>query len=259
MRNAVSWPPGSAANRQPLSDGARISAVGIRGPIIAPEAEKPQTMTKMLRTAAILALAIPLSAPAADRLKVQITAELATVTVMHNGKPVTIRRNQNRDSTVDPAFARTSRECPPFCIQPAVLAPGVETIGELEVLEYLKRHSDGDDSVLVIDSRTPDWVKRGTIPGSVNIPWTTLNVARSDPFTIADTLEERFGAQQLEGLWDFSNARTLVLFCNGMWCGQSPSNIRSLLRIGYPAHKIKWYRGGMQDWSILGLTTVKPQ
>ena len=50
--------------------------------------------------------------------------------------------------------------------------------------------------------------------------------------------------------------RTLVLFCNGMWCGQSPNNILNLLRFGYPAEKLKWYRGGMQDWEILGLTTI---
>ena len=48
------------------------------------------------------------------------------------------------------------------------------------------------------------------------------------------------------------------MFCNGMWCGQSPANIRTLLRFGYPADKLKWYRGGMQDWEILGLTTVTP-
>jgi hypothetical protein len=28
--------------------------------------------------------------------------------------------------------------------------------------------------------------------------------------------------------------------------------------MGYPAHKIKWYRGGIQDWMIMGLTVVKP-
>jgi hypothetical protein len=32
-----------------------------------------------------------------------------------------------------------------------------------------------------------------------------------------------------------------------------------LLKIGYPAHKLFWYRGGMQDWENLGLTTVKPE
>jgi rhodanese-related sulfurtransferase len=31
----------------------------------------------------------------------------------------------------------------------------------------------------------------------------------------------------------------------------------TLLKYGYPADKIKWYRGGMQNWTALGLTTVK--
>ena len=69
-------------------------------------------------------------------------------------------------------------------------------------------------------------------------------------------MENEFGVKESEGLLDFSDAKTLVLFCNGMWCGQSPNNIKNLLRFGYPAHKIKWYRGGMQDWEMLGLTTV---
>ena len=59
-------------------------------------------------------------------------------------------------------------------------------------------------------------------------------------------------------VFDFSKAKTLVMFCNGMWCGQSPANIKTLLKYGYPPEKIKWYRGGMQDWEILGLSTVKP-
>lgn len=187
-----------------------------------------------------------------------ISQEIDSVEVIHNGRNVTIMRNQNTANTVHPTYAKTSRKCPPFCIQPAKVAEGVETIGELEMLDYLKRSSAGDHTILVIDSRTPDWVKNGTIPGSINIPWTELKQgAGADPFTIADILEERFGAQSLEGLWDFSNAKTLVLFCNGMWCGQSPSNIKTLLRFGYPAHKLKWYRGGMQNWHNLGLTVVK--
>ena len=207
---------------------------------------------------AAAALTLSFSASMAADLKVKITPDIASVTVKHNGKDVTIQREQKKDATVIPAFAKTSRPCPPFCIQPAVLAPGVETIAEVEVLDYLKRMNGGDDSILVIDSRTPDWVKRGTIPGAINIPWTTLNISKSDPFTIVDTLEKHFNVKAQEDLYDFSNAKTLVMFCNGMWCGQSPNNIKSLLKIGYPSHKIKWYRGGMQDWSILGLTTVVP-
>jgi rhodanese-related sulfurtransferase len=71
-------------------------------------------------------------------------------------------------------------------------------------------------------------------------------------------LVNKFGANEKGEGYDFSKARTLVMFCNGMWCGQSPTNIKTLIKMGYPAEKIKWYRGGMQDWEILGLTTVKP-
>ena len=205
-------------------------------------------------TAAAAAL-LPLSASAMD---VNITPKVGSVDVKHGGGTVTIQRNQNQKNTVNPAFAKTSRKCPPFCIQPSSLAPGVETIAEVEMLDYLKRMSAGDDSIVVIDSRTPDWVGRGTIPGARNVPWTKLNPAKgADPLSIADIMEEVFGVKSLEGLMDFSNARTAVMFCNGMWCGQSPNNIKNLLKFGYPAHKIKWYRGGMQNWEILGLTTVK--
>jgi rhodanese-related sulfurtransferase len=194
---------------------------------------------------------------AADETAVKVTRDLASVGVMHEGRKVTIQRNQDQNNTVNPAFAKTSRKCPPFCIQPMQLAPGVDTIGELEMLDYLQRMSEGDNSILVIDSRTPDWVKRGTIPGSVNLPWTRLNPAKgADPISIGEILTEQFGAKDLEGLWDYTDAKTLVLYCNGMWCGQSPNNISNLLRFGYPAHKLKWYRGGMQNWENLGLTTV---
>lgn len=197
------------------------------------------------------------SAPAAD-MAVKITPTMASVTVMHNGKPVTIQRNQDQKNNVNPAFAVTSRACPPFCVQPYTLIPGVETIGEVEMLGYLKKMSDGDKSIVVIDSRTPDWVVRGTIPGSVNLPYTKLDETKgADPIGIAEAMEV-FGVKEAGKGWDFSNAKTIVLFCNGMWCGQSPNNIRTLSKMGYPLAKIKWYRGGMQNWENLGLTTVTP-
>ncbi len=216
------------------------------------------TPYKALVATSILSAALAAHGNAlAEDLQVKITPEIGSVEVMHNGKKVTIQRNQDQKNTVKDAFAKTSRKCPPFCIQPSTLAPGVETIGEVEMLDYLAKMNAGDDSILVVDSRTPDWVKKGTIPGAVNIPWTTLNPAKgADPISIGEIMEDKFNVKQLEGLWDYSNARTLVLFCNGMWCGQSPNNIKNLLKFGYPANKIKWYRGGMQDWEILGLSTV---
>jgi rhodanese-related sulfurtransferase len=189
---------------------------------------------------------------------VGITPDMSSVEVMHNGKPVTIERNQDNKNTIAADYALTSRPCPPFCIRPIKLATGVETIGELEMIDYLVAAGKPGNRILVIDSRTPDWVEKGTIPGSVNIPWTLLKEDTSDPITIAEILEKRFGARNEDVFWNFSEAKTLVLFCNGMWCGQSPRNIQTLLKYGYPADRIKWYRGGMQNWQALGLTTVKP-
>ena len=213
--------------------------------------------TRLMATFVLIS-AVALSAfPAVADKPVGITSKMMDAEVVHDGTKVKITRNQNNKNTVNPSFSKTSRPCPPFCIQPAALAPGVETIGELEVIDYLKKMAAGDDSILLIDSRTPDWVKKGTIPGAVNIPWTKLNPAKgADPLTIGEILQDQFGVKESEGLWNFKDAKTLVLFCNGMWCGQSPNNIENLLKFGYPAHKLKWYRGGMQDWEILGLSTI---
>jgi rhodanese-related sulfurtransferase len=211
--------------------------------------------TLFAASALFTSLVLPMAASALD---VNLTADLPSVDVMHGGKKVTIMRNQDEKNTINPDFAKTSRKCPPFCIQPSELAPGVETIGELEVLHYLKKMSDGDASIMVVDSRTPDWVEKGTIPGAINIPWDKLNIGKSDPITVQELLEKHFGVKNQDGFYMFDNAKTVVMFCNGPWCGQSPTNIKGLLKIGYPANKIKWYRGGMQDWEVLGLNTVKP-
>ena len=215
---------------------------------------------KSLVGASALVLTIAFSANiSAAKMAVGITPDMQKADFTVDGKKHSISRNQDQKNLVSPAFAKTSRKCPPFCIQPAVLAPGVETIAEVEVINYLKKMGAGDKTIMVIDSRTPDWVAKGTIPGAVNLPWTALNPAKgASPIDIADIMTGKFGAVENEGLWDYSNAKTLVMFCNGMWCGQSPNNIKNLLKFGYPADKIKWYRGGMQDWEILGLTTVKP-
>ena len=207
----------------------------------------------------IAALTLPITVIAGSHEKpVGITSTLTEQEVMHDGEAVIIKRNQNSTNTIASDYALTSRPCPPFCIQPMDLAPGVETIGELELLAMMEKMNFGELDGLLIDSRTPDWAEKGMIPGAINLPWTTLSVKKSDMFTISDIFETTFGAIPLDGMWDYSNAKTLILYCNGAWCGQSPTNIRTLLTLGYPAHKIKWYRGGMQSWQGFSLTVVKP-
>lgn len=225
-------------------------------------------------SAAVLALTLSATV-SAEKLEVGITPDMQKLDFTHDGKSYTIMRNQDQKNNVNENFAKTSRKCPPFCIQPMVLAPGVETLGEVEVIHYIKKMSEGEN-ILLVDSRTPDWVERGTIPGAKNLPWTKLNPAKGATTEgIIEVMTKEFGAKLAEGAdaftvdeavaegnagkaFDYSQAKTLVMFCNGMWCGQSPNNILNLLKFGYPADKIKWYRGGMQDWEVLGLSTVKP-
>jgi len=219
---------------------------------------------KVLITLALVG-SVALSGLALAAPKAKITPGMESLDVMHNGKTVTIRRVDDREARIPEAYNHHSRHCPPFCIQPMQIIPGVDTVGELEVLGYLKRISNGDRSVMLVDSRTPDWTSRGTIPGSVNIPWDKINIDVAGNFeieaeaeTLHDILVNSFGVQLVDGKWDFRKAKTLVLFCNGIWCPQSSVNIKTLIKMGYPAYKLKWYRGGMKDWVSVGLTTVKP-
>jgi len=211
---------------------------------------------RALQTALMALLLLP---PMALATEVGITAQLPFLEIMHKGQPVQIERNADTFNTIEPDFSLTSRPCPPYCVQPMSLGAGVETLGELELLDYLKRASL-DGQILIVDSREPDWIARsGLIPGAVNLPWTDLHPSHADQDKIVETLTFRFGATYQGKLWNFENAKTLILYCNGPWCGQSPTNIRQLLALGYPAQKLKWYRGGMQAWKALGFNTVRPE
>lgn len=193
-----------------------------------------------------------------ESLEVRITEDLPYIEVPHGGEKVLLMRHQDPAHRIVPPYQKTARSCPPYCVQPMQIAPGVETIGELELIEYIARIAEGESDLLLVDSRTREWVARGTIPAAINIPYTKLDPAYARPEQIAELLQLEFGASTADGLWDFSSVKTLVFFCNGAWCGQSPTNIKALLALGYPAHKIKWYRGGLQAWEQLGLTTVAP-
>ena len=192
--------------------------------------------------AAVVMAALAPGALAADEITVGIASDRPTVTVETPDGPVEIGRDQNPEARLEGDWALTSRACPPFCIQPMTPAEGVTTIGELELLDLL----EGGEAV-VIDSRTRDWFEGGTIPGAVNLPYNEIGDRLGDLGCEAD----------FDG-WDCSEAKEVALFCNGLWCGQSPSAIRVMISLGYPAERISYYRGGMQSWRLLGLTVIQP-
>lgn len=112
-------------------------------------------------------------------------------------------------------------------VQPLEAAPGVRTVGELELIDLMSH------GAMLIDCRSAGTTGGRTIGGSVNIPYDEV-------------------AQRLD---QFDPGRQSVLFCNGPQCPQSPTALRALIDEGYPAEALAYYRGGMHDWITLSMPT----
>jgi len=182
---------------------------------------------------------------------VEITEGMPYVEVEANGKTYKIQRVQEPDTYLTNTYALTSRPSPPFFIEPFIANDGIETFGELEVLDFIS-HKKG----FLIDARLPNWFEKSAIPSAINMPFKVF---------LTDTKEREKALKTLgveytkNGAWDFTSAKTILLYCNGAWCGQSPTAINALIELGYPKSKMKYYRGGMQSWQLLGLTTIVPE
>ena len=142
-------------------------------------------------------------------------------------------------------------------LQPMKLHPELETFGELETLEFIQQMQTRND-MLLIDSRKKKWYDYMTIPGAINMPFHYFKYREEYEFEFEYALRH-MGVRIIddEGHYDFNGAKTILLFCNGPWCSQSPKMIYALIEAGYPPSKIKWYRGGMQSWLGAGLTSTK--
>lgn len=105
---------------------------------------------------------------------------------------------------------------------------GVRTVGEKEVITHLEQ------DLMAVDSRTRDFYVASTLPGTRNIPYPEV----------------------VEQIDELDSEQPVIFFCNGPQCGQSPTTIHALLEVGFPAHKILYYRGGLHDWLTMGLPVV---
>lgn len=145
----------------------------------------------------------------------------------------------------DEVFEITRHKTPAALIggvlQPIVPVKGVHPVGEVEVLKALQ-----DPDFKVVDMRTEDWRVKATIPGSLHIPYTE----------VAKRLDE-LGCVKAAEKWNCSKAVKVVGFCNGANCPQSPIAIKAMVREGYPADHIYYYRGGMNSWIVMGLTVAE--
>ena len=188
-----------------------------------------QTITAMMYLAAG-----GMSTTWAQELPVKIEENTAYYYVNQSGQKIRVERVQDVANRLTDDFTRTSRTCPPYCVQPIRAAEGVETIGELELIEAVK-----DPRVLLVDARPKSWYVLESLPGSVNIP---EKITRS--------------AKAKQKLLRLLGDKTLIVYGNGMWSPEASRFITNMLHLGYPADKLRYYRDGLQGWKLLGLTTV---
>jgi len=196
-----------------------------------------------------------LIATSAIGLEVNLTDKLPYVDIDVDGKNVRVKRIQDTNHKLKNSYTKTSRPCPPFCVQKIEPIKGVQTVSELDVINFLKNQVQNGTGLL-IDARLPQWYMQGTIPGALNVPFSVLSISLGSQYI--DQMLELFGAEKKDGKWDFSNAMELLIFDNGPWCQQAVAAMKNLIKLGYPKEKIKYYRGGMQYWQILGITMLKP-
>lgn len=182
---------------------------------------------------------------------VNLTPELPTIDMIINGKKIHISRIQDTKHKLRNEYTLTSRISPPFEIQPYTVMKGIKTVSELDVFKFMQEKLP--KGALLIDARISSFYTTSSIPAAKNIPFTIFAGDK-----IIDTLQT-LGVTQKANQFDFTKAKELLIFDNGPWCPQASREIHFLTDIGYPKKKILYYRGGMQYWSILGLTIAHPK
>ncbi|KIM08814.1 MAG: hypothetical protein KU29_03590 [Sulfurovum sp. FS06-10] len=188
-----------------------------------------------------------------DQVTVKLTKEIPFIYTTDSGKTVKVERIQDVNNRLTDDYTKTSRACPPFCIQATKIDPDIKNIEELEIIDFMENKVKNNTGV-IIDARLKSWFELETIPSAVNIPFPIIQNATKEK---AEKIFTLLGMKiKPDGSWDFSNAKELAIFCNGVWCEQSAHFMSGLLKYNYPKDKIAYYRSGFQGWKLLGLTTV---
>lgn len=202
-------------------------------------------MRKRISISALaLALALGVNSVSADEHK--ITGQ---VQFLFDGEEVTVGPAFPKAGAYAARFAAIEPSCDPYCVAPQEAADGIKTVAEPDVLEFLIT-AVGRSEGLLVDARMPPDRALGYIPGSVSLPHETIE----DDTEFRVEILKALGARTFDGLYNFADAQQLVVFDNGPTQNDAGILISHLLEVGYPAKQIWYYRGGMQVWSVLGLT-----
>ena len=174
---------------------------------------------------------------------------MAYIYVYHKGKAVKVHRIQDTKHKLTGEYANIYR--PGKYIQPIKMHENVQTVGEVEILNFMKTKVNKKKGLLV-DLRSKKEYQSESIPSAVNIPARV----KDNKAKLEKILKVLGAKRSADGTLDTSDALDVAFYCNGLWCEKSSDFIKVFLDLGYPADKILYYRGGFQMWKILGFTTV---
>ena len=184
---------------------------------------------------------------------VKLTDTLPYSYTTDSGKKIKIERIQDTSNKLTDDYTKTSRACPPFCIQPTKIHPNIKNIAELEIIQFMQ-DKVAKNKGIIIDARLKSWFELETIPSAINIPFPVIQNADKKK---AEVIFKILGMKvEKDGTWNFESAKELAVFCNGVWCEQSAHFISGMLKYNYPTSKLNYYRSGFQGWKLLGLTTI---
>lgn len=173
----------------------------------------------------------------------------AKASFIFNGERIKISRGNPQAPRFAMQFAAPAQGCGEPCIAPMQAAPGVATLDETQVLQFLTEKVAGNVG-LMVDARTPEGRAQGFIPGTVSLPYTTVHPENG----FRDQILQALGAREFDGVFNFADARELLIYDHGPSADDAGRLIRNLLAAGYPEEKLHYYRGGMQVWSVLGFS-----
>jgi 3-mercaptopyruvate sulfurtransferase SseA len=209
-------------------------------------------MMKVSKLISILA-SVSVTVSMAENMKVQITEDVAYVMTKDSGEAVRVQRIQDPNYRLTDDYTKTSRSCPPFCIQETKVDKDIKNIAELELLTFMKNQVKNNEG-LIVDARLSSWYETETIPSAISIPFTKMQ--KASPKEVEGIFKTLGMKVKKDSTWDFSKVKELAIFCNGVWCEQSKHLVVELVKYNYPKEKLSYYRSGFQGWKLLGLTTI---
>ncbi len=197
----------------------------------------------------LILLILVVGANAKSYNKVKITPDVAYLYVYHKGKAVKVHRIQDTKNKLTGEYAKQYR--PYKYIQPIKMHKNIKTIGEVELLTFMKEKANSKKGIL-IDLRSKKDYSAESIPSATNIPARV----KDNKVKLEKILKVLGAKREVDGTLNTKKAMDVAFYCHGLWCKQSSDFIKEFLKLGYPAEKILYYRGGFQMWKILGFTTV---